>query len=123
MKNKKRTTLYKLAWASHLSREYGAPDLPIPKFADPLHPQFYNNQQFMDAEEVLNEFLVFPTEPEYLHTHFCQISTHNRVQPVLKIKQKEKYEINLAKREYLKEEMRTPGMRTSFWSDKKPQHV
>ena len=49
--------MYKLAWASHLSKEYGAPDFLIPKYADPLHPQFYNNQELMEAEEVLNEFL------------------------------------------------------------------
>ena len=78
MVNKKRTTIYKLAWASHLSKEYGAPDLLIPKYADPLHPQFYNNHELMEAEEVLNEFLVFPGDPGNLSTHFCRINCRER---------------------------------------------
>ena len=65
--------MYKLAWATKVTEEYGAPEFLIPKYSDPLHPQFYNNQEIMDAEELLNEFLVFPTDTGCLSTHFCNI--------------------------------------------------
>ena len=76
--NKRRTTIYKLAWASHLNKEYGAPDFLIPKDSDPLHPQFYNNQELMEAEEVLYEFLVFPGDPGSLSTHYCRLDFINK---------------------------------------------
>ena len=66
--------MYKLAWATHLSKEYGAPDFLIPKYSDPLNPQFYSNQELMEDEEVLNEFLVFPSETGKIKVHFWKVT-------------------------------------------------
>ena len=78
--NELKTTMYTLAWATKLTKEYGAPEFWISKYSDPLHPQFYNNQELMDAEEVLNKFLIFPNKTGTLNTHFYMINLNNKSQ-------------------------------------------
>ena len=74
--------MYKLAWATHLAKDYGATEFLIPKYSDPLHPQFYNNQELMEAEEVLNEFLVFPNDNRQLSIYFCVMGALNQDQNI-----------------------------------------